>query len=212
MNCAWISDIQRALTIEIIAEYIQLWDLLYEFQLQPDVEDSHIWRLSTDGQYSAKSGYDNLFLSATLFKPCGRIWKSWVPLKCRLFFWLVSHKRCWTSDQPALLDLGPSCTMWTVPFGEMPALWSGGWEHWSSSSFMCILKTILVSCLATGWPPFTYTTTNIPTIWWLVGEREHGNFWFDSKRVELANNLGSMDNLESSQPLSLMVVILTWRP
>jgi hypothetical protein len=86
MNCAWISDIQRALTIEIIAEYIQLWDLLYEFQLQPDVEDSHIWRLSTDGQYSAKSGYDNLFLSATLFKPCGRIWKSWVPPKCRLFF------------------------------------------------------------------------------------------------------------------------------
>jgi hypothetical protein len=103
----------------------------------------------------------------------------------------------------ALLDLGPSCTMWTVPFGEMPALWSGGWKHWSSSSFMCILKTILVSCLATGWPPFACTTTNIPTIWWLVGESEHGNFWFDSKRVELDNNLEGMDNLESSQPLCL---------
>jgi hypothetical protein len=73
MNRAWISYIQGALTIEIIAEYIQFWDLLYEFQLQPDVENSHIWRLSTGGQYSAKSSYDNLFLSATLFKPCERI-------------------------------------------------------------------------------------------------------------------------------------------
>jgi hypothetical protein len=105
MNRAWISYIQGALTIEIIAEYIQFWDLLYEFQLQPDVENSHIWRLSTGGQYSAKSSYDNLFLSATLFKPCERIWKSWAPPKCRLFLWLVSHKRCWISDRLAQCGL-----------------------------------------------------------------------------------------------------------
>jgi hypothetical protein len=49
LNCAWISDIQGALTIGIIVEYIQLWGLLYEFQLQPEVEDLHIWRLAANG-------------------------------------------------------------------------------------------------------------------------------------------------------------------
>jgi hypothetical protein len=42
VNRAWILDIQRTLTIGIIVEFIQLWDILYDFQLQPEVEDSHI--------------------------------------------------------------------------------------------------------------------------------------------------------------------------
>jgi hypothetical protein len=42
--------------------------------------------------------YDNLLLGATLFLPCERIWKSWAPPKCKMFMWLVAHKRCWTAD------------------------------------------------------------------------------------------------------------------
>jgi hypothetical protein len=38
-------------------------------------------------------------MGATLFKPCDRIWKTWAPPKCRIFLWLVSHKRCWTADR-----------------------------------------------------------------------------------------------------------------
>jgi hypothetical protein len=52
--------------LEIIAEYIQLWDILYVFQLQPEVG-------ATDGYYSTKSEYDNLFMGATQFKLCERI-------------------------------------------------------------------------------------------------------------------------------------------
>jgi hypothetical protein len=40
-NHAWVADIQRALTLDIITEYIQLWDLFHGFQLQPEVHDSH---------------------------------------------------------------------------------------------------------------------------------------------------------------------------
>jgi hypothetical protein len=53
------------------------------------------------GQYSAKSAYGNLVLGATLFQPYERIWKAWAPPKCKLFMWLVAHKRCWTSDRLA---------------------------------------------------------------------------------------------------------------
>jgi hypothetical protein len=68
-NHAWTADIQGVVTIEIVVEYIQLWELL-DIQLQPEVEDTHFWRLSANGKYSAKSGYDHLFMGATLFKPC----------------------------------------------------------------------------------------------------------------------------------------------
>jgi hypothetical protein len=76
LNNAWTSNIQETLTIELILEYIQLLDLLNVVQLQPEVDDSHIWKLAATGKYSAKSNYESLFLGATLFKPYERVWKS----------------------------------------------------------------------------------------------------------------------------------------
>jgi hypothetical protein len=55
-NHIWTADIQGVVTIEIIVQYIQLWELLLDFQLQPEVEDTHFWRLSAKEKYSAKSG------------------------------------------------------------------------------------------------------------------------------------------------------------
>jgi hypothetical protein len=60
---------------------IQVCDLLLEVQLQPEVEDTHKWRLVASGQYSVKSSYESLFLGATLFERCEGIWKSWAPPK-----------------------------------------------------------------------------------------------------------------------------------
>jgi hypothetical protein len=67
-NRTWISDIQGALTVGVIVEYFQLWDLLYDFELQPEVVDSHTWKLSNSAQYSAKSAYDSLFMGKILFR------------------------------------------------------------------------------------------------------------------------------------------------
>jgi hypothetical protein len=63
--------------------------------------DRHIWRLSSSGEYTAKSAYDALFEGALSFAPYERIWKSRVPPKCRFFMWLVAHNRCWTADRLA---------------------------------------------------------------------------------------------------------------
>jgi hypothetical protein len=56
-NRAWISDIQGAHTIGVIVDNLHLWNLLMDFQLQLEVEDRHSWRLSFNGQYSAKLAY-----------------------------------------------------------------------------------------------------------------------------------------------------------
>ena len=98
---AWVLDIRGIMTVEVMVEFLNLWDLLYDFQLQPEVEDAHIWRLSSSGQYSAKSAYEGFFIGSTLFGPYERIWKSWAPPKCCFFMWLVTHDRCWMVDRLA---------------------------------------------------------------------------------------------------------------
>jgi hypothetical protein len=52
----------------VIIDYLQLWDLLANFQLQPGIEDRHISRFSASGQYSAKTAFEGFFLGATTFR------------------------------------------------------------------------------------------------------------------------------------------------
>jgi len=68
-------------------------------ELQPDIEYTHIWQFSATGQYSTKSAYKALFIGSTHFSPWERIWKSWAPSKCKIFMWIVAHKKCWTADR-----------------------------------------------------------------------------------------------------------------
>jgi len=83
----WISDIRGALTVDVLAEYLVLWDLLSDVVLQPEIEDTHIWQFSASGRYSAKSAYEAMFIGGIQFRPWERIWKSWAPGKCKFFMW-----------------------------------------------------------------------------------------------------------------------------
>jgi hypothetical protein len=53
-----------ALTGTVMSEYLNLWDLLSAVALQLEVDDSHIWRFSTSGTYSAKYAYEGFFIGA----------------------------------------------------------------------------------------------------------------------------------------------------
>jgi hypothetical protein len=97
----WVSDIRGALTVAVLDEYLELWDMLSEVVLQPNVAETHTWRFAASGQYSAKSAYEAMFVGAIHFKPWERIWKSWAPGKCKFFMWLVAHNKCWTADRLA---------------------------------------------------------------------------------------------------------------
>uniref|UniRef100_A0A0A8XQ40 Uncharacterized protein n=1 Tax=Arundo donax TaxID=35708 RepID=A0A0A8XQ40_ARUDO len=43
-NQTWVRDIQGALSLEGLQEYLLLWDLLQEVDLNPEADDVHIWK------------------------------------------------------------------------------------------------------------------------------------------------------------------------
>ena len=78
----------------------------------------HIWELvdgivtqqDTHGQTNINgncplqvltTAYDAYFLGTIRFAPWKRIWKSWAPMKSKLFIWLATNNRRWTSDRLA---------------------------------------------------------------------------------------------------------------
>jgi hypothetical protein len=101
VSAKWISNIREALSVGVLSDYLQLCDLISGTELQPEVEDRHIFSIASNGVYSAKSAYEGLFLGSVTFGHYKRIWKSWALPKCRFFLWLVAHKRCWTADRLA---------------------------------------------------------------------------------------------------------------
>jgi hypothetical protein len=56
----WVSDIHSALTVGVPPECLDIWDLISEMVLQPEVADTHLWCFSSNGQYSASSAYGKL--------------------------------------------------------------------------------------------------------------------------------------------------------
>jgi hypothetical protein len=100
-NRKWIADIKGALSVGVLIDYLQLWEMLSAIELQPGVEDRHIFSIVPDGMYSAKSAYNGLFMGSVSFGHYTRVWKTWAPPKCRFFIWLAAHNRCWTADRLA---------------------------------------------------------------------------------------------------------------
>jgi hypothetical protein len=59
---SWLMDIQGPLTVPVLIQYIQLWEMVEETVLNPEVQDSTLWRWSSSGAYVAHSAYEVLFL------------------------------------------------------------------------------------------------------------------------------------------------------
>jgi hypothetical protein len=53
---------------------LDVWDLLQEVLLQPEVEDIHKWRFEASGQFSTKSAYEAFFNGSVYFQPYNLIW------------------------------------------------------------------------------------------------------------------------------------------
>jgi hypothetical protein len=78
-NISWLNDIKGALTVEVLADFLELWDAILIVNLYPDREDKHIFRFAHNGKYSAKAAYESLFIGSTYFEHCERIWHPWSP-------------------------------------------------------------------------------------------------------------------------------------
>ncbi|TVU05324.1 hypothetical protein EJB05_48482, partial [Eragrostis curvula] len=63
--------------------------------------DKHIWTPDPAVGFTTKSAYNRFFMASVQFEPYRRLWKSWAPLKVKIFLWLAILNRCWTADRLA---------------------------------------------------------------------------------------------------------------
>jgi hypothetical protein len=91
-----------------IQQSIDLWIQLRDLHLNATADDTIIWNLSTNGDYSSSLAYNVPFLGTMLSNMNRRVWKNWAPLKIKFFAWLALQYRLWTDD--CLANCGwPNC-------------------------------------------------------------------------------------------------------
>lgn len=95
----WLRDCGPDLSPAAVAEFFHLWGILAGVTLDPEREDSFVWRWSADRIFSARSAYAALFAGTTVAPVTSEIWRSRAPYSCKFFAWLVSRNRCWTADR-----------------------------------------------------------------------------------------------------------------
>jgi len=81
----WVGDIAGGLSVPAIVDYLELWDTLENVQLLENQPDQHLWTPESSGTYSARSAYARFFVGSSGFEPYKRLWKSWAPLRCKIF-------------------------------------------------------------------------------------------------------------------------------
>jgi hypothetical protein len=96
----WTIDITGSMSPAAIAEFLELWAATKDIQLN-DREDNLVWSWTGDGEYTAKSAYKMLHGGSIPFRGHSLIWKTWAPLKVKIFLWLAFRKRHWTADRRA---------------------------------------------------------------------------------------------------------------
>jgi hypothetical protein len=69
----WLGDIEGPLSVTVLVEYLHLWEISENIHLQPDVQDRHIWKLTSSGTNSSKSAYNEFFSGTIRFTPWKRI-------------------------------------------------------------------------------------------------------------------------------------------
>ncbi|WVZ50728.1 hypothetical protein U9M48_001955 [Paspalum notatum var. saurae] len=97
----WVTDIRGALTVQVLVEYLKIWELVDGVILQPEVPDQFSWRLTQSGLYTCKSAYEAFFVGTIKFGLWKRIRNTWAPLRCKIFIWLAIKNRCWMADRLA---------------------------------------------------------------------------------------------------------------
>lgn len=95
----WTRDITGALTVQVILDYLHIWDLTRDIHLDADQRDRICWKWTPDRQFSTSSAYSAFFIGQHPTEGAKILHKTRVPAKCKFFIWLVLHERCWTAER-----------------------------------------------------------------------------------------------------------------
>ncbi|GJN04013.1 hypothetical protein PR202_ga21519 [Eleusine coracana subsp. coracana] len=91
---SWTKDIVGGLPVLATCQYLLLADMIRDITLNPKQQDHHVWTSDPSGHFSSKSAYERYFVVGIRFERHMRLWKSWTPLKVKLFIWLMMWNRC----------------------------------------------------------------------------------------------------------------------
>jgi hypothetical protein len=97
----WITKLSTEVTISIehLTQFVQLWVLTRDVQLNDEVEDNITWKLTNNGEYSAASAYKLQFFGLIESSFYKIIWKAWGTPKAKNHAWLALQNRLWTADR-----------------------------------------------------------------------------------------------------------------
>ena len=97
-NDRWIIDLREGVTDQIFSQFLELFERVEGTVLTDDRDDAIIWKLTTNGTYSAKSACIAQF-AGLIRTPFDRlIWKTWALEKCRFFGWLFIQNKIQTAN------------------------------------------------------------------------------------------------------------------
>ena len=113
LNDAWVAQVSPEVSTDSLREYLQLWNMIQEVQLDPAQHDTITWSWEASGCYSARTAYAAKFWGRQVVPTAEFTWKSRAPVPCRFFTWLAIQDRCWTSNRLARrgLDHQDCCPM-----------------------------------------------------------------------------------------------------
>ena len=97
-NDRWIRGFSGQLSVQAVAEYLDLWALVQEQPLS-EVEDGVRWRLTANDAYSSKFAYAAFFVSRVAAPGAAELWSAGAPLLHKLHMWLALKHRLWTADR-----------------------------------------------------------------------------------------------------------------
>ena len=97
-NQNWVRGLWRMQTVEEMANFVKLWDLVQEVQLN-NKPDSITWKWTSDGNYTAKSAYNVQFLGSYSHFNGESIWKAESEGKHKFFAWLMVQCKLLTTDK-----------------------------------------------------------------------------------------------------------------
>jgi len=93
----WVKDISGALTVQVILDFLLVWDITRTITLRAGTPDRLLWKWTSDQNFSTASAYKAFFIGQNSIPGAKILSKTRAPGKCKFFGWLVLHDRCWTS-------------------------------------------------------------------------------------------------------------------
>jgi hypothetical protein len=74
VNRRWVRDITGATTLQVLVQFLRIWELVRETELDPLRADRFVWRWAPDGSFSVSSTYRAFFIGSMELLGAKEIW------------------------------------------------------------------------------------------------------------------------------------------